>query len=48
MLLVLFLYGNFLVFWQRGSRALIDSQQKTAFELRFILSGASGRRQVCF
>jgi len=32
--------------WKRGSRALIDSQQKTAFELRFILSGASGRRQA--
>lgn len=31
---------------QLGNRALVDSQQKTAFKLRFLLSGASGRRQV--
>ncbi|KAG0610390.1 hypothetical protein M758_7G062100 [Ceratodon purpureus] len=33
-------------FWRLGNRALVDSQQKTAFKLRFLLSGASGRRQA--
>lgn len=33
-------------FWKLGNRALVDSQQKTAFKLRFLLSGASGRRQA--
>jgi hypothetical protein len=32
--------------WKLGKKAFVESQQNTAFELRFILSGVSGRRQA--